>query len=50
MDLYEFTESLPTASVIKWTTAVEKWEKDDLEVNPFILTMKSKYHMLLDLL
>ena len=49
-DLYEFTESLPAASVIKWTTAVEKWEKDDSEVNPFVLTMKSKYHMLLDLL
>ena len=49
-DLYEFTESLPAASVIKWMTAIEKWEKDDSEVNPFVPTMKSKYHMLLDLL
>lgn len=42
MDFYEFTESLPAASVLLWTDAVEKWEKDNTEVNPFVPTTKSE--------
>ena len=36
VDFYEFTESLPAASVLQWTKAVEKWENDNTEVNPFV--------------
>ncbi|KAK0236278.1 hypothetical protein EDD85DRAFT_954140 [Armillaria nabsnona] len=36
----EFTESLPREEVIKWTKAVEDWEKDSLsKVNPFDTTV-----------
>lgn len=42
VDFYEFTESLPAASVLQWTEAVEKWENDNTEVNPFVPTAKSE--------
>ena len=33
VDFYEFTESLPAASVLQWTEAVEKWENACREMN-----------------
>lgn len=40
-DFYDFTESLPAEQVIKWTLAVEKWEDDPTQENPFVPTTKS---------
>ena len=45
-DFYDFTESLLAASVIYWTFAVEKWEMDNMKVNPFVPTVKSKSYSL----
>ena len=42
VDFYEFTESLPAVSMLEWTEAVERWEKDNSDVNPFVPTAKSK--------
>ncbi len=43
----EFTESLPREEVIKWTKAVEDWEKDPLsKVNPFDTTVAREYHLI----
>ena len=34
--------TLPLASVTNWTAAIELWESDNTQVNPFVATMKSK--------
>lgn len=38
----QMTASLPPASVATWTSAVELWESDNTQVNPFVVTVKSK--------
>jgi hypothetical protein len=40
---HEFTRSLLEDLVAEWRIAVEAWEKDQDEVNPFVPTVKSKY-------
>lgn len=40
------TTTLPPASVVTWTTAIELWESDNSQVNPFVVTQKSKFHLL----
>lgn len=39
----EVTASIPPESVAEWTTMVECWEADNTQVNPFVITMKSKF-------
>lgn len=39
----EMTASLPPASVAAWTSAIELWESDNTQVNPFVVTTKSKF-------
>ena len=43
MDYLEFTDSLPAESVLEWTDAVELWEADPSNTNPFVPTTKSKW-------
>jgi hypothetical protein len=38
----EFSKSLPADSVLKWSEMVERWEKDEDEINPFVATVKSE--------
>ncbi|KZP09993.1 hypothetical protein FIBSPDRAFT_913941 [Athelia psychrophila] len=40
-DFYDFTATIPAASVLQWTSAVEEWEKDNERVNPFVSLTKS---------
>lgn len=42
-DFYDFTATIPAASVLQWTSAVEEWEKDNERVNPFVSLTKSKW-------
>lgn len=39
----KFTESLLADTVLEWTEMVEKWERDNKEVNPFVIIMPSKW-------
>lgn len=41
------TASLPPASVAAWTAAVELWESDNTQVNPFVVTLKSKFYIMI---
>ena len=43
MDYLEFTDSLPAESILEWTDAIELWEADPSNTNPFVLTTKSKW-------
>ena len=38
----EFSKSLPADSVLKWSEMVERWEKDEDEINPFVATVTSE--------
>jgi hypothetical protein len=42
VDYELFSESLPASSVLEWTDAVEAWEKDNSETNPYVATVKSE--------
>lgn len=41
-EFYDFTDTLPAASIFEWTSAVEGWEKQNGLVNPFVSVTKSK--------
>lgn len=41
-DFEELTENLPPESVAAWTVAVEAWEADRRQVNPFVSIAESK--------
>ena len=43
MDYLEFTDSLPAESILEWTDAIELWEADPSNTNPFVPTTKSKW-------
>jgi hypothetical protein len=38
----EFLKSLPADSVLKWSEMVERWEKDEDEINLFVATVTSE--------
>ena len=38
----EFSKSPPADSVLKWSEMVERWEKDEDEINPFVATVTSE--------
>ena len=40
----QMTATLPPASVVTWTAAIELWESDNSQVNPFVVTQKSEFH------
>lgn len=41
-DYHEFERALPKESVTQWRKAVELWEADNTQVNPFQGTSKGK--------
>ena len=41
-DFLDFTDSLPAVAVSEWSDAVETWEKNNDEVNPYVITVPSK--------
>jgi hypothetical protein len=43
LEYEEYSDSLPAASILMWTDAVEAWEEDNSQVNPFVPTTKSKW-------
>lgn len=44
-DYIEFSDSIPAASILEWSSLVECWEKDNSQVNPFVPTVKSTYEV-----
>lgn len=42
-DFYEFERALPKETVALWTKAVQLWEGDNTQVNPFKTAFKGTY-------
>ena len=42
-DFFEFSDSLPAQNVLDWSEMVERWENDNQEMNPFVITAPSAY-------
>lgn len=42
-DFYEFERALPKETVALWTKAVQLWEGDNTQVNPFKTAFKGMY-------
>jgi hypothetical protein len=40
-DFYEFSDSLPAQTVLDWSDMVERWENNNQETNPFVITAPS---------
>jgi hypothetical protein len=40
-DFFEFSDSLPAQTVLGWSEMVERWENNNQETNPFVITAPS---------